>query len=126
MPDTTLPEPSTSNARFELVVEQFLREREAGRNPDPQRYLESFPELTAPLRDFFAGQDLFDRLAPDLAPQARTTPTATSLALPAPGDHVGGFELLEEVGRGGMGVVYRARQAKLGRVVALKMIRRGQ
>jgi len=44
----------------------------------------------------------------------------------SPGRSVGPFDLLEEIARGGMGIVFRARDRSLGREVALKLVRGGE
>ena len=52
----------------------------------------------------------------------KVTSSSAELSLPC---CLGDYELIEEIGRGGMGIVFRARQLSLDREVAIKMISRG-
>src|SRR5262245_19175016 len=119
---TQFPDLSDDDALVLIFGEVVLR-WESGEAPTPEEYIGRFSKFA----DVFSQQFELEQA---LRGQAKTldgsatlrqpggTPAAANIAPP-------GFEILGELGRGGMGVVYHARQTKLNRDVALKMILTG-
>jgi predicted Ser/Thr protein kinase len=139
---------SSRDDRINKVIADFLKAVEQGDAPDQKAILARHPDLAEELRAFFHDQEQLQHFAAGLSPAPPATPELT-VALAgrpqpqgetiAPTEPVvdtvkplgtvryfGDYELLEEIARGGMGVVYRVRQVSLNREVALKMILAGQ
>ena len=114
------------------VLEELLAHSQEGREPDWSVVAREHPQLAGELRELYATAMIaegFGSFQGESAPTQICPPEfATSFArTQAPlftGEQFGDYELLQEIGRGGMGVVYKARQISLGRVVAVKMILR--
>ena len=115
------------------LLERLVASSRDGRMPDFAAVTREHPDLETELRELWAtamiAEDFgsFTRSSGD-SPESDlgdVEDTRTRIGY-ATLRRVGDFELLEEIGRGGMGVVYRATQLSLNRTVALKMILPGR
>jgi eukaryotic-like serine/threonine-protein kinase len=143
MPDPSFDQQLRDEDRLDAVIADYLTAVQSGRRPDRQAIIAGHPELAEPLTEFFADEEHFQRLAgplcgekPDSSPHRTPRSETSTCGFTSPGlvpppaspqhAHFGDYELIEEIARGGMGVVYRARQVSLNRFVALKRILAGR
>jgi serine/threonine-protein kinase len=103
-----------------LALELELRQQ-AGERPSIATYLERFPDYAELVAKIFAESS--DEQGKETGRQGESAGSSRAVY---PARRFGDYELLGELARGGMGVVYRARQVSLDRVVALKMILSGE
>jgi eukaryotic-like serine/threonine-protein kinase len=109
--------PPACDTHLNQVLAAYLEASESGVPIDRRALITNHPDLADPLREYFSALDEVNTLVADLTPFPRRGAQTPS--------RFGSYEVLEEIGQGGMGIVYRARQRVPDRCVALKMIRPG-
>lgn len=117
--------------QLDAIIAEYYRLPDADRSSDQNAFILRHPNFASDLKEFFSDARLLyieDSSSLPTASLGQTVFDMSQQVKPAGGlvvRHFGEYEILEKLGTGGMGIVYKARQKKLNRLVALKMIRSG-
>ncbi|OYW24789.1 MAG: protein kinase [Planctomycetales bacterium 12-60-4] len=127
LPDLPTVTPD-SDAILVEALDELLAQSRDGRMPDLDSVIRRFPQLELEIRELWATMMIAEDFASfhgDLDAITQTGDGSGSGSVQALPREFADYTLLDEIGRGGMGIVYRARQKSPSRIVALKMVLRG-
>src|SRR5258708_1786588 len=109
------PVAELEDSRMAAILREYLEAEDAGSAPSRDQLLGRYPDYRSELTAFFETADHVQDCKRWLVPTATRGRIAS--------DAIAGYEIYEEIGRGGMGIVYRAVQPLLNRSVALKLLK---
>ncbi len=100
------------------VLEEYMEDLSAGKTCDIERLAAAHPDIAQPLKEYVGSLNLLHQAAGGLGSPEHAATVSRHLTEKRLGD----FDIIREIGRGGMGIVYEAKQISLGRRVALKVL----
>ena len=110
-----------SRDSFDLLVEEFLTKHNRGEKPSIEQYIVKHPGEADRIRRIFPTLLMLEEAAGVESPTSHKPSASIPPGCSVP-NQLGGYRVIREIGRGGMGVVLEAEQLSLGRRVALKLI----
>jgi serine/threonine-protein kinase len=116
------------DARLARYLADLTEQTRQGQEADVEAIARAQPDIAVELRELWAAAQFAEVFTPrkDEGKRQKNEKEDPHCLPSLDGKVFGDFELIGEIGRGGMGIVYKAWQKSLNRVVALKMILRGE
>jgi serine/threonine protein kinase/WD40 repeat protein len=111
---------SSEQDSVDLMLESFLKRCRDGECPTIDEYIARCPERSKEIREAFSIAIELEGLKSNQHREPRIPPVMNEPSI----ERIGEFQIVREIGRGGMGVVYEAYQTMLARRVAIKVLPR--
>jgi serine/threonine protein kinase len=110
---------SSRDAKINEIIASYLDAIQEGNPAAKTEWLQKYPQFVSELSSFFTDLEAAEAVVSPTQPLG-TIQTSQVVS------QLGNYELLEKIGQGGMGAVFKARQVNLNRLVALKLVLAGE